>query len=94
MDPLGIKKVQKENLFNSSALYQEITQGPRKSGWHGWHATRQFQPTGGCHPSYKATIASQPPIFSIFIYSAHVADESTQPLRNARMLPMHFSQTF
>ena len=45
-----------------------IFQGPHKSGWHGWHATRQFQPTGGCHPSNKATVVRHPPIFSIFIY--------------------------
>ena len=41
-------------------------QGPHKSGWHGWHATRQFQPTGGYHPSTLGNICSTSVNFHLF----------------------------
>ena len=35
----------------------DLIQCPRKSGWHGWLATRQFWAAGGSHPSVLRKIS-------------------------------------
>ena len=56
----------KTNNIFQNYIHVVLTQGPRKSRWHGWHATRQFQPTGGFHPSNQATVAMHPSIIQDF----------------------------